>query len=382
MESIISFSDLSSLEGRIRVCECADGMSLYHYKTVDENSDPLLKQVRGLIFENETGKLLMRGFPFTPEYTHDTPNLQSIIGGLDKYRIMSSYEGTVVRVFCYRDKWHVATTKKLDAKNSYWAMKNVSFEELFRSAIDYTIQHPHGILKMYMQERGVETFSYDTFFDTLHKDRQYMFLIRPLGANRIVSFFDPGTPVLHVGTFIEQKFTLDDYIGIQKPDEIPEVKSIEDLTTLVAGMDPFYVQGVLLFNKTNNNEFLKVVSKKYSYLYSLRGNQANLEYRYLQLLKEEPTLVSDFLELYPKCYGYDFSVIDNKLSYLVKTIFDSYMSRFIHKKYVVLPQPLFFFLTKVHNSFLETKQKTTLEKVQSMLSEETTQNVYSMITSL
>lgn len=376
MNSVISFSDLSNLEDQIRVCECADGMSLYHYKMVDENSNPILKQVRGLIFETDTGKLLMRGFPYTPEYTHNHSNLQAIVGGLDKYRLTYSYEGTVVRVFYYNDKWHVATTKKLDAKNSYWAMKNVSFEELFRSAIDCTIQNPNGILKQYMQERGAEFFSYDTFFDTLDRTRQYMFLIRPLCENRIVSFFDPAIPVLHVGTFINHIYTLDDYIGIQKPVELPEIKSVEELTTIVSNLDPFYAQGILLIG---NESMYKVVSQKYAYLYNLRGNQANLEYRYLQLKKEDPQLLPDFLTLYPECFGYNFSSVDAKVDKLAKVIFDSYMNRYIHKKYVVLPQPMFIFMSKVHNTFIETKTKTTLEKVKSMLSEESTQNLYSML---
>ncbi len=376
MVLINSFSDLTEFQDQIRACECSDGMTLYHYKSIDENSNPILKQVRGLIFENETGKLLMGGFPYTPEYTYDTPNLQAIFGGLDKYRITFSFEGTVVRVFYYKDKWRVATTKKLDARNSYWAMRNVSFEDLFRSAIDHTIQNPNGILKHYMQQKGLNSFSYDTFFESLEKDRQYMFLIRPLGENRIVSFFDPTIPVLHVGTFINHSYTLDDYIGIPKPCEMPEIKSVEDLTTVVAGLDPYYAQGVLLIGE---NTFFKVISKRYAYLYSLRGNEANLEYRYLEVKKNDPNLLPDFLTLYPMCFGYNLTNIDIRLEKLAKIIFDSYMNRFVHKKYVVLPQCMFHFMVKVHHNFLKTKTQTTLETVQTMLKEEETKNVYNML---
>jgi hypothetical protein len=141
MEPAITFNDLSNFEGQIRVCEKFEDLSLYHYKTIDENSNPLLKQVRGVVF-NDEGKLIMRGFPFTPEYTHDDPDLNSKIGQLSNYTIIPSFEGTILRVFCYKDKWFVSTHKKLFADHSHWANRNLSFEEQFRQTIDGILQAP------------------------------------------------------------------------------------------------------------------------------------------------------------------------------------------------------------------------------------------------
>uniref|UniRef100_A0A6C0KQ75 T4 RNA ligase 1-like N-terminal domain-containing protein n=1 Tax=viral metagenome TaxID=1070528 RepID=A0A6C0KQ75_9ZZZZ len=373
MEPVVTFNELPRFEGQIRICETAGDLSLYHYKTVDENSDPLLKQIRGIVFDN-LGNLVMRGFPYTPEYTHDMPNLQAKIGDLSQYKITLSFEGTILRVFYYNDRWHVSTHRRLSAESSYWALRSVSFEELFRQGIDTILQQSESPLKTYMQQRGINEFNYDTFFNSLHKTRQYMFLISPVGENRIVSATYGDVPlVLHVGTFIEQKFTIDDYIGLPIPNQL-KFGSVEELTTFVAGIHPLQAQGVLLMSP---NGFFKISSKMYSFLHELRGNQANLQLRYLELFNE-PDRLNTFVQLYPE-FNHHFAHVNEKISSLVKTIHNAYISRFINKQLTFLPQAQFFFLMKVHNNYCNTNIKTTSARVRQLLMDEPAINIYRMI---
>lgn len=373
MEPVVTFNDLLRFGEQIRVCETFNDLSLYHYKTVDENSDPLLKQIRGIVFDKE-GNLVMRGFPYTPEYTHDTPDLQSKLGDLSQYKITLSFEGTILRVFYHSDRWYVSTHRKLSAQSSFWAITNRSFEDLFRQGIDYILQQPSSPLKTFMLQKGVNEFNYETFFNALDKSKQYMFLLSPIGENRIVSGTYGDVPmILHVGTFVNQKFTLEDFVGLPIPNLL-NFNSIEEMTTYVAGIHPMQAQGVLLMSP---NGFFKISSRLYTFLHDLRGNQANLQLRYLELYNE-PDRLKTFVQLYPEFHQQFFN-IEEKINALVKTIHNAYISRFVQKKLTFLPQPQFFFLMKVHNNYCNTSIKTTAPRVRQLLLEEPAINIYRMI---
>jgi hypothetical protein len=373
MEPAITFNDLSNFEGQIRVCEKFEDLSLYHYKTIDENSNPLLKQVRGVVF-NDEGKLIMRGFPFTPEYTHDDPDLNSKIGQLSNYTIIPSFEGTILRVFCYKDKWFVSTHKKLFADQSHWANRNLSFEEQFRQTIDGVLQAPTSDLKTYMSQRGQTEFNYETFFSILDKNKQYMFLIAPILENRIVSSYGNCLSVLHVGTFVDNRFVLTEYLGIPTPQPL-HFNTVEELTTHVAGIYPVYAQGVLLISEAG---FVKITSKIYNYLYSIRGNCPNLTLRYLELLNS-PSELHVFLQLYPE-FVEKFKDVDRRLVNLARTIHNAYVRRFVQKELAFLPQVQFIFMNKVHNMYIVSQVKTTLPRVQELLSKEAPLAIYRMLT--
>ena len=373
MEPVVTFNDLPRFEGQIRICETVDDLSLYHYKTVDENSDLLLKQVRGIVFDN-LGNLVMRGFPYTPEYTHDTPDLQAKLGDLSQYNITLSFEGTILRVFCHKDTWHVSTHRKLSAASSYWGLRDRSFEDLFRQAIDAILQQAESPLKTFMQQKGIDQFNYETFFNALDKTRQYMFLLSPVAENRIVSYSNADIPlILHVGTFVAQRFTLHEYIGLPIPNLL-KFASVEEMTTFVAGLPPLQAQGVLLMSP---NGFYKISSKMYTFLHSLRGNQPNLQLRYLEL-RNEPDRLQSFVQLYSE-FNHQFVHIDDKIRSLSKTIHNAYISRFIKKQLTFLPQPQFLFLMKVHNNYCNTQIKTTPARVHELLLEEPAINIYRMI---
>lgn len=373
MEPAITFSDLSNFEGQIRICEKFEDLSLYHYKTVDENSHPCLKQVRGVVF-NDEGKLIMRGFPFTPEYIHDDPTLSSKVGQLSEYKIIPSFEGTVLRVFCYKDKWFVSTHKKLFANQSYWANRNLSFEEQFRQTIDNILQAPSSNLKTYMQQKNQTEFNYETFFASLDKNKQYMFLINPIFENRIVSSYGNFLSVLHVGTFVDNRFTLSEDIGLPIPQTL-HFNTLEELTTHVAGLYPLYAQGVLLMS---DKGFVKITSKMYSYLHSIRGNCPNLTLRYLEL-KDTPSDLQTFLQLYPE-FSEKFKDIDRRLFSLCKTIHNAYYRRFVQRELTFLPQPQFLFMSKLHNTYINTQIKTTFQRVQELLYKESALSIYKMLT--
>jgi len=375
MEPTITFDDLSNFGDQIRTCETFEDLSLYHYKTIDENADPIFKQARGVVF-NKEGKLIMRGFPFTPEYTHDNPNLSQKIGQLYEYIITPSYEGTILRVFNYKDRWFVSTHKKLFANTSYWADRKFSFEELFQQSIDAAINEENSILKKFMNEKGILDCNYNTFFTCLEKNKQYMFLISPTNENRIVSYSPCSHPsVLHVGTFTDNSnFSVNDYIGLPLPVKIEHIKTVEELSTFVASFNPMFCQGVFLMSPKG---FVKIVNKMYSFLHDLRGNQPNLELRFLELINEGDKLQS-FVQLYYE-YQDRFNAIQKSIETLIKNLHNVYVRRYVQKEIVFASREEHLFLVKLHNTFINTRIKTTAQRISELLSKEDPLTIYRMI---
>ena len=376
MEPSVTFNDLSSFEGQIRVCEMYDDLSLYHYKSADENTSPLLKQVRGIVF-NKNGKLIMRGFPYTPEYLHNDPELFKKIGQLNDCTCILSFEGTILRVFNHNDKWYVSTHKKLFASQSYWANRHMSFEQQFQAAIELNLSLPESPLKLYMQQRGQSEFNYEMFFNSLDKNKQYMFLINPLFENRVVAFNGTAPAVMHVGTFVDNRFTITENIGLPLPAPL-HFNTVEDLSTFVSGIYPMHAQGVLVMS---DRGFYKVMSQQYKFLYDVRANQPNIILRYLELLtggEEDYAKHEVFLQLYPE-FATRFADVDTRINLLARKIHNAYMRRYVQKNLTFLPQHQFLFMTKVHENFKATKILTTLERVRYLLLKESALTIYKMM---
>ena len=368
--SDITFQHLQSLGDSVRLCdsEVVDGdlVSLYHYRQCDDSSDELLKQFRGIVFaspvsSSDDAKLIMRGFPYTPELVVDNtnPNLLSETERLfPKSRFFDSYEGTILRVFFYK-KWFVSTHKKLDASASRWG-SNESFEDIFRQAVDKTGQ--------------IDGYNYDTFFNRLDNTRQYMFLLRNTKNNRIVSKSPVDKPLFyHVGTYINNQFIVDDDIGIVRPSE-QTFENAHQLLTAVANMDPFSCQGIF---GCGENGFFKLINGSYSTLSKVRGNEPNLIKRYLDVRKSQEEF-SAFSYLYMDSQEL-FTNVEKDLNKVARNIHMVYMKRFISKQYAVVDPSRYGILKKCHSLYLQNREPITLEIVWQMLNNESPTTLYRIL---
>jgi hypothetical protein len=114
-----------------------NNISLFCYDTCDDNDDELVKSCRGIAFSGE--ELIFKGFPYTYEYTqkknHDAIN--NLLSN-NLCSIYDSFEGTLLRMFCYNNKWYLSTNRKLDANKSKWGSKT-TFGEYFKQALEYEV---------------------------------------------------------------------------------------------------------------------------------------------------------------------------------------------------------------------------------------------------
>ena len=367
----INFQNLQSLGDSIKLCdsevlEGGDTISLYHYRQCNDDSCDMLKQFRGVVFATDgesTPKLVMRGFPYTQEIIVSPTNV-SFVEDVSRLfptsRFFESHEGTIIRVFFYK-KWFVSTHKRLNASSSRWG-SNESFEDIFRHSIDNL--------------GSISGYNYDTFFNSLDKTRQYMFLLRNTKDNRIVSLAPQNDmpAVYHVGTYIDGKFDIDDDIGLSHPTEI-KFENIDQIFQLISSMDPLFYQGIFGFGE---NGFFKLVSGVYNSLSKVRGNEPNLTKRYLEVRKSQEDF-SAFSFLYKDSMNI-FEEVEKNLNKIARNIHITYMKRFISKQYAVVDVSRYGVLKACHAQYRQNRQPVTLDVVWRILNDESSENLYRMLT--
>ena len=329
---MLSFENVSN-NPLIRQTDTDEKLKVFSYLECNESSDDLLKQCRGAIFDKDNN-LLYTSFPYTTEIdVHDTEYIAELLNPIfDKCKVYKAYEGCLIRVFFYENKWYIATTRKLDAFKSKWAAKE-TFGTLFVEA-----------LRREMEVQGITDIdTLDWLFGQLEKDKQYMFLLQNSYDNRIVcTYLEPK--VYHVGTIQGQNL-----VSLSSPLAIPfhqEIKcnDVSDLLTAVTNSCYSKLQGVVVFGP--NNKQYKILNSTYAKYLSIRNNEPSVKFRYLQIRsnKEEVEVLK---ELYPE-FRKDFDEYDDLIAQAAKSIHNSYVKRYIRGEFISVPQEEFAVMREAH----------------------------------
>ena len=149
--------------------------------------------------------------------------------------------------------------------------------------------------------------------------------------------------------------------------------------TIIDSLDPMVHQGVLI---TYPNTFqIKVLNHDYSKLLKVRGNDPNIERRYLEI-RQDPELSQSLKEMY-----FDkreiFEQIDKELEKIAIILHKIYMKRYVWNKgmYLKLPKEDHIFLTKCHEWHItnRSENKVYLEKIKEFLKDVEYYYVYAII---
>lgn len=372
--NLLTLNDIESLGDLVTCFDVDQNVSLYHYHRCNATDSDTLKTCRGVVFDR-SGNNVLQTYPYTPELS--TKNVDEIKqkltdSSLSNYRILTSFEGTVIRVFHFNNTWYVATHKKLNAFKSRWGSKE-TFGEIFDKALENLYNTTDDFKSTIDSVIGdyVEGYSLEKFFQTLNPTHKYLFLIRNTSSNRIVSLPpNPEFVVYHVGTIHENNtFVLDDIL-IPHPDPVTsEIKTVDELITFVHASDPLSIQGVVLIGSTLN-DVIKIVSEQYIELASVRGNEPSVKYRYLQL-RLDPKMSSLFVNLYSDRVN-DFKMYEGIITTIATDIYNAYVNRFIRKQFTVVPKEQHTVLQKCHKLYLENRDtnKISFERVWQVLNAE------------
>lgn len=339
-----------SSDPRIRLVDTDEetGLELYCYNQCDPKDDDLLKKCRGVVFHKDT--MILQAFPYTNEYSNNDPELKNVIDDISKWSFYDSFEGALLRMFYFENRWFLSTHRKLDAFQSKWSSRD-SFGTLFVKGLE----HEYIRSSSFEKRIGKDASNIlQKFQETLDVSSQYMFLVRNTLENRIVC--DPpseeDTKLFHVGTFKNGIFERDSEIDLPKPSKI-ELNSLTDLTAYVEKIDIAKKQGVICFDRTNQP--VKVLNDFYMEMFKARGNEPSVKFRYLQV-RMNKKIVDILSRLYPNMTS-TFDDYEKTLYDIAQMIHRSYIMRFIKKRYVIVPKEEYQVIKECHTWYLSDQQK-------------------------
>ena len=350
-----SFLDTMQESNIIRMTDSDDlyGLQQFCYEKCDKFDSDKVKRSRGIVFSGET--LVMEAFPYTEEIRkNDIVNFSSKIN-LSDSKFYYSYEGMLIRMFFYQDKWFVTTHRKLDAFKSKWSSR-VSFGEMFINCLEKEYRTNPEFTNFINEKTSGDSGILDRFKSVLDKTRQYMFLVLNEGENRIVCINDKtGPSVLHVGTFDSTtRKQVDDNVYVRKPTALDNVySSLEEVYEHSQTVDYTKYQGIIIF--TPDNKQYKVLNNEYEYFYSIRGNEPSIKFRYLQIRSNEE-YNRILRQMYPEMCS-TFDMYENYIRNIAKDIFNAYVERFMKKNFTTVSQDEYVIIKACHGWHLKDRKK-------------------------
>ncbi len=314
----------------VKIVDSLNDLSIYHYLDCDVNTDSETKKYRGVVMNNE-GKTICRSFGFTPEIDEtDSELMTSVVEPFlkEQVKFLEAYEGTLLRVFFYDNKWYISTCRKLDAFKSKWG-GNKSFGELFEDFVEQ---------------------SFTDFCKELDETKVYCYVLRTYNKNRIVCNGYETPDLFLVGTYDNGDFDKFNFEKCTVP-LVHNINTMDDLKAHMKKIDPSKLQGVILMNE--KGECVKVMKHEYVEAFKLRGNQPNILLRYIELQQEgNPIKVETFYNMYPeqKSLISGFTDVIDDICYYV---FRKYRNRFIRKQVSIVPSDLYYIIRELHDSYLK-----------------------------
>ena len=332
------------LSGHSSVMEKTDDnghLQIYSYKSGIEIPSSC-KTFRGLVFRGETP--LFRSIGHTAEYTMSEADTLKWIQDIPYLTFYPSYEGSLIRVFydTSSQKWYTSTHRKLDAFRSRWGSK-ISFGEIFEKALSN------------------QNITISSLYETLNKDHVYLFFIRTIAETRLVSNAAPTETVVHVGTLVNgQHFTVEAHttpvkratpLSFSSTRDGSFENTLKEIYEFVTNARSEEMQGVIAFYPDGHN--FKIINETYSFLSQIRGNEASVMFRYLQI-RSNAAHVQVFYKLYPEHVG-KFIMYENSIFRIAKMIHSSYVSRFILKKHTVVSKEEHRIIRECHGWHIENR---------------------------
>lgn len=336
---VLNIDSEQANNGAVRILDSNEELGLYllHYLNYIE----AVAHVRGTVVQvshDEEGKIYVnivcQSFPYIEEFTEDHRDFDGILNEIfdPQMKIYEGKEGTFIRVFKERTSgiWFFSTHKRLDGTKSRWS--GPRFSETF------------------YQLWGSEDFD-----DYLYDDRVYIFLVSQ-PENRLVSTIQSPTLRL-VGEFKEDSFgncvKLEETFAMKKIHPFVEilqpttVDTRAELYDYFVKMNPDTHSGAVILSK---GKYYRFTPSEYARLRELRGNEPNLRLRYLTLKYDsyDESSFREFIELFKERQEL-FDSVEEDILKLRKYLADIYRERYIHRKFIRLPQQEHYILETAKN---------------------------------
>jgi len=357
-----------------------NNLQLYHYQVCDNKSENYVKEYRGVV--KSGNKTVSKSFGYNNEYTVDVDETGDILNNLHSFnqtKVYPMYEGTIVRMFFWKNKWHLSTHKKLNAFDSRWGNSDCkTFGEMFVDSIKKLgCEH---VYNSNTDDNDDNWTMFDNFCFQLNTKKTYVFLLLHDETTRIVckEHTNKDLSCFHIGEFDNSTNLLVEGNTSGIP-SVPTLSfdNVNELLDHVRNIDYLVHPGVILY--LPNQTQVKLFNAKYKKAQNVRGNQPDILYRYLEIRKDKE-LSSVFFDLYSDIEQ-DMMTVELTILELSKSIFHAYMNRYIHKKYVFLPKCEHIVMQMCHKWHIENREvnKISVAKVLTVLENLPIKMLYSIV---
>lgn len=337
--------DCSEQNINIRTKAEGEMSDLYLLVSNEDENGELNVQCNGLILEKETNKVVCACQNKFISVTNEEMKAKLVEKGKDlvlhkdpDFRVEYCEDGTVMRLYNYKNNWYTATTKCMDARDSYWS-SNKTFDDMFW-----------------------ETFEKDCL-DQLDKKYTYIFILLH-SENRIVVKHKKNNLVFI--SRINNETMEEDYKNIFPSVWRPRVIPYFNLHDINSYHWPQKRGIVVKVRDQSHWTMYKIDFDRYSHIKAVRGNVPDIRIRYLEVLGDE-TIQKD-LEKYFSEHRRLFEEVRKQIFKLVKTIHQLYVDSHIKRTTQVTEEHLFYrTLRQLHAQYKTTNKPICYEDVQVKL---------------
>ena len=287
----------------------------------------------GLILDKESNDIICYGSDCLYSIYNNVESLKGKNIKIEKY-----YDGTLIKVFYYKNKWNYATNGNGDAFKCYWKSKK-SFGELFLECTDTDFENNLDINNIY------------TFI-----------LIHPENKN-VVNYDYRKTLLISIRDKNTYKEIIDN-TDFEKPEIINKI--VDTLDNL-----DYQNPGYIITNLDNLQKY-SIVNDSFKYVSELLNNTNNInKICIFNILKNNESLIKYFPE-----YKFDYINNNNKVNELINTLFILYKERYIYKYFKILPSDSHYLIKNIHKHYLINKDPINPIKIRDVLIQLMTSKVF------
>lgn len=312
-------------------------------ENANEKFENLKRQTNGIIFEGSTKEVVCMCQSKITELPSHSDAVELVKNNIDNVRLEYCEDGTIIRLYNYKNTWYTATTKCIDANSSFWSSKK-NFDTMFWEIFDSSL------------------------LPTLDKEYTYIFVLLHK-ENRIV--VKHNVNMLVYISRINNKTKCEDFSNVfRNVYGIKKSKRVEIDEFLKSGEDDYnkFKRGILIKIQDNTGcwNVYKYDFKIYNLIKSIRGNIPELRMRYLELLQKPESL--DLLEKFYSEHYFMFTFIKASLLKLVKTVYKMYVESHIKHTIEIKEDNIYYrTLRQLHAQYKTTNSPISFNDVQNKI---------------
>ena len=283
------------------------GLTILRYNREHPNcnfEDSFTRFCRGMILDKERNIVCL---PPDKHIPFENLNYESF----SELLVEDFIDGTMINLFYYGERWHIATRSKIGANGTWFSRKK--FSEMFDEA-----------------KGNME-------FEHFEKNHTYTFVLRH-PENRIVTQYENADLVLvqvrNMNSLMLENTALVKHVLQQRGVEvnIPVTYNFTDLSHLHNYLDQlgWQQQGVMI--KLGNMRS-KLQNQRFKYVKSMKSNNPRTQYSYLELWKRGgKKMIFEYLSYFPE-FKKEFNAHWFQLNNMLKLILRTYLNFAVNKSH-------------------------------------------------